>query len=286
MTEPAAIATSSFGALSAHAKDQLYLTGQGYVFTSPCVVTQASSFAASILIAIKQGSFELSVAGHRDCFEAVALKPRVKRGLRAEGVQLFHIGISPNHAHYHRFRGIPRPGHIALPRDAFAGYGAAFDLAYAGELMVDEATQLLDDVIGTTLRYLPRARPTDSRIERALEMLRNNPNYPLTELASAVGLSYDRMSHLFAEAVGLPLRSYLLWQKIHVVASLLGSDLTLTEVALAAGFTDSAHLSNAWQKAYGISPSYFFHSGCVNVHSVCQHRSAARALRGKVPPCP
>lgn len=286
MTGPVTITTPPFGTLAAQTKDQLYLIGRGYVFTSPWVVTEASCFSASITVALDQTPFELSVAGCSDLHRAVARKPLITRKLRAENVRLFSVGISPNHAQYHRFRGIARPGHLALPRDAYACFDAAFERAYTGKLTVSEATRLFDDVIHTTVRYLPKARPADARIERALEMLRQNPNYPLTQLAAAVGLSYDRMSHLFADSVGLPLRSYLLWQKLHTVASLLGSDLTLTEIALAAGFTDSAHLSNAWQKAYGTSPSYFFYSGCVNIHSICREYAVATAPHGKSPPCP
>jgi AraC-like DNA-binding protein len=31
---------------------------------------------------------------------------------------------------------------------------------------------------------------------------------------------------------------------------------TLTEIAQLAGFSDSAHLSRAWQRRYGLPPSY------------------------------
>lgn len=273
MRMPAATADHAFGVLSGHIKDQMYLLRRGHIFATPWVVTETTRFAGSILLTAKRDPFELSVGGVRGSYRAAAIKPMTTRHLRAENVQLVSIGISPNHRHYRRFRTIGCRGYLPLPREAYAAFDRAFESAYEGKLTTDEAAQLFEDLVELTVGFLPRARRADPRIERALEMLQENSHYPLTELAAAVGLSYDRMSHLFSEAVGLPLRSYLLWQKLHAVSSLLSSGLTLTEMAAAAGFTDSAHLSNAWQRTYGAPPSYFIHSGCVEIHS--QRRDVA-----------
>ncbi|OGI66804.1 MAG: hypothetical protein A2W18_01680 [Candidatus Muproteobacteria bacterium RBG_16_60_9] len=193
----------------------------------------------------------------------------VERTLHAENVPTIHVGISPNHRSYRRFRAIARPGCLAIERSAYQEQNAALEEAYHGQLSVEDATRLFEAIVSVSVSFLPNARRADSRIEHALEMLQENPSYPLKDLACAVGLSYDRMSYLFAETIGLPLRSYLLWQKLHKVASLLGCGKTLTEIALAAGFTDSAHLSNTYQKTYGITPSYFLKSDCVEIHSLC-----------------
>jgi AraC-like DNA-binding protein len=37
-----------------------------------------------------------------------------------------------------------------------------------------------------------------------------------------------------------------------------GSGRALTEIALASGFTDSAHLAKVWMRCYGASPSRHF----------------------------
>jgi AraC-like DNA-binding protein len=85
----------------------------------------------------------------------------------------------------------------------------------------------------------------------------------LKELAALLGLSYDRMSHLFSDAVGLPLRSYQLWQKAYNAAFLFESGRPLAEIAHATGFVDSAHLTRTWQNSYGINPSYTLDPNCV-----------------------
>jgi AraC family transcriptional regulator of arabinose operon len=276
----AATAAYPFGVLSAHMKDQMYLVRRGHVFTSPWVVSETTRFSASILLTAKRAPFEMSVAGRQDRYQAVAVKPLIKRHLRAEDVRLVSIGISPSHRHYRRFRvlGCPGPGYLALPRDAYTDFDPALEAAYNGELTIDEAQQLFEDVVNLTVTFFPSLKHADPRIEHALDMLQEKPHYPLTELAAATGLSYDRMSHLFADAVGLPLRSYTLWQKLRVASSLFHRGMTLTEIAIAAGFTDSAHLSNAWLKAYGASPSYFIHSDCVEVRAF-----PGRAARRPIP---
>lgn len=277
MTAPATTVNGAFGVLSAQMKDQMYLLRRGHLFASPWVVTETTRFSASILLTAKRAPFRMSVAEHTNEHLAVVVKPLVTRHLRAEDAQLISIGISPNHHQYRRFRAIGCPGFLPLPRDAYGAFNDTLQAAYRGELTIDAAAQLFEDVVTETLGFLPRARRADPRIERALEMLQENAHYPLTDLAAAVGLSYDRMSHLFADAVGLPLRSYLLWQKLHMVSSLLGSGMTLTEMAVAAGFTDSAHLSNAWQRAYGAPPSYFIYSDCVDIHSQRQTPASSSA---------
>ena len=85
------------------------------------------------------------------------------------------------------------------------------------------------------------------------------------ELADAVGLSYDRMSHLFSATVGLPLRSYQLSRKMHAVCKLAQSGLSLTDIAHTAGFADSSHFSRVWLKAFGAPPSFFFGGQYVDV---------------------
>ena len=90
----------------------------------------------------------------------------------------------------------------------------------------------------------------------AIERLDQDPQLPLEDLADETGLSYDRMSHLFSESMGLPLRSYTLSLKIHTAARLVGTGLNMTDIAHAAGFSDSSHFSRVWLRAYGGTPSY------------------------------
>lgn len=137
--------------------------------------------------------------------------------------------------------------------------------AWHGLLKIEQAYELFESIIDRTLPHLPMGKRSDPRIERALQVLQANPSYPLAELAPKLQISSDHLSRLFAQIVGLPWRSYLLWQKVRMAAFLIGKGLKLTDAAIRAGFVDSAHLSKTWQQAFGASPTYFFHSDCVQV---------------------
>jgi AraC-like DNA-binding protein len=88
-------------------------------------------------------------------------------------------------------------------------------------------------------------------IEKHLEQGR-----PRLELAAkAAGLSPSRLTHLFSEVVGLPFRRYVLWARVKRVVRLVGQGANLTDAAIAAGFSDQAHLSRTFRDMVGLRPS-------------------------------
>ncbi|WP_343073486.1 helix-turn-helix transcriptional regulator [Pyxidicoccus fallax] len=100
----------------------------------------------------------------------------------------------------------------------------------------------------------PPAHPAIKKLLRLLpESLEGDVR--LSTLASQVGLSAGRLSHLFGAEVGLPLRPYVLWLRLHRAAAELREGASLTRAAHAAGFTDSAHLSHAFRRTFGLNPS-------------------------------
>lgn len=103
-------------------------------------------------------------------------------------------------------------------------------------------------------------RTLDSRIGDCLALIRARLDQPirLSSLAGALNMSPSWLSHQFTEQVGMPLRRYVLWQRLWraVESALKGG--TLTESAHAAGFSDSAHLSRTFRKNFGVAPSFLF----------------------------
>lgn len=77
----------------------------------------------------------------------------------------------------------------------------------------------------------------------------------LTEAAGRAGVSPTRLTHVFTREVGIPFRRFVLWTRLKhaVAATQAGHDLT--EAAVAAGFSDSAHLSRTFRAMFGLSPS-------------------------------
>jgi AraC-like DNA-binding protein len=103
-------------------------------------------------------------------------------------------------------------------------------------------------------------RMLDSRIVDSLALIRSRLDQPvhLSALAAALNMSPSWLSHQFTEQVGMPLRRYVLWQRLWraVESALKGS--TLTEAAHTAGFSDSSHLSRTFRSNFGVAPSFLF----------------------------
>jgi AraC family transcriptional regulator len=75
-------------------------------------------------------------------------------------------------------------------------------------------------------------------------------------LSSALGLSRSHFSRAFRKATGEAPRVYISRLRIQRAMSLMREDdISLSDIALAAGFADHAHFSNAFRRATGATPS-------------------------------
>jgi len=97
----------------------------------------------------------------------------------------------------------------------------------------------------------------DARIVRLVRALPDQIDAPPTAsgLAAQMGLSTSRFVHLFRESTGIPYRRYVLWLRLVEAVRAMGRGRSLTEVAHAAGFADSAHMSRTFRRMFGIAPS-------------------------------
>jgi len=100
----------------------------------------------------------------------------------------------------------------------------------------------------------------DQRIERIIELIQGtiSENLSLSELAEAANISPSRLTQLFKEQTGLPVRRYRLWYRLYITAFKIGQGMNLTESAAAAGFTDSPHFIRTSRSMLGIKPSCVF----------------------------
>lgn len=104
---------------------------------------------------------------------------------------------------------------------------------------------------------LPQRAPCDSRIVASLRAIDAAPHVFTTigQAAQIAGLSVPRFQHLLKAETGTSFRRYRLWRRMAVVARALAEGQTLTNAALDAGFSSSAHLSAAFRTMFGIKPS-------------------------------
>ena len=105
----------------------------------------------------------------------------------------------------------------------------------------------------------------DLRIRQALRYMSVHYQQPivLSDVAQAVGLSPGYFSSLFKVTVGLSFRDQLC--RFRVEASkrlLLGSDYSLTDIAVATGFADQSHFCKVFRRVVGLPPGrYRSHTG-------------------------
>lgn len=248
-------------------QDHLYLLGRGrllHAFHAFRASAPIRRFAAQIVISLTDEPIRLTVEGRKDTYHAVAIKPRASRICVMQHGLGFQL--APWHPVFRRFRGIDASGALGYERELFRPFDTDFEAAFRGELPADQAASLFDQVLDIIVDHLPKPEPLDPRISKVVELLNRDPRYPLQKLAATVGLSYFRLSHLFADEIGIPIRSYQVWRKVYAAARLL-PQMSITEAARQAGFTDPAHLSRAFERLHAESPSYYMNSRYVNVIS-------------------
>jgi AraC-like DNA-binding protein len=97
----------------------------------------------------------------------------------------------------------------------------------------------------------------DERVAHALSLIKGNyaQNISVNDVASQVGLSVPRLTQLFKQVTGVPIRRFRLWHRIFATAAKLTEGYTLTEAALASGFSDYAQCSRVYRELCGASPS-------------------------------
>lgn len=105
----------------------------------------------------------------------------------------------------------------------------------------------------------PMAAPAgDERVRRCLLLMEQNMTVPLpmTEIATRLRLSVRQLERLFQDTLGLgPTAAYRDLRLRYAVWLLETTRQGITEVAHQAGFTDGAHFSNQFRRAFGRPPS-------------------------------
>jgi transcriptional regulator of acetoin/glycerol metabolism/AraC-like DNA-binding protein len=80
----------------------------------------------------------------------------------------------------------------------------------------------------------------------------------LAELASIAGLSVFHFARQFKQSAGVTPHSYLVQRRVERAQDLLArTDLALSEIAVAAGFSDQSHLARHFRQMLGTTPREF-----------------------------
>ena len=193
---------------------------------------------------------------------SVLIPPGCLHAIQVEGAIMAILFLEPESDHYAKLRDIMQDG------DGQCLYGLANEndvISLLRDLYQhhqDAATthQLLNQIINFNPKIRSIYHDLDMRINRVIQLIKEDPSqsYSVEELADRVHLSPTRLVHLFKEQAGVPIRRFRQWNRMKSVVEYVAAGQTLTDAALNAGFSDSAHLSRAFRNMFGIKPSFLF----------------------------
>jgi AraC family transcriptional regulator of arabinose operon len=240
-------------------RDCCYVLGyHGFVYAGHNTASGTTvRHAGVLLLSTDYTPIRVSVRGRPEVSApAMVVPPRVARSLDARGVPLLSFNVMPSHEAFHVFIAMQQPGVVLLDRHAFNQFDEQLLSMHRGEMPFTRVESCFEEVVAEAVRQLPPAMPADPKALEMIRALDADPQLTLEALAQRFGRSTQAMSRLFSSAVGLSVRDYQSWLKQRRVYDLLYfSQRSLTDVAYAAGFSDSPQFSRAYQRWYGKSPS-------------------------------
>src|SRR6185312_11539217 len=130
----------------------------------------------------------------------------------------------------------------------------ALDVRVPLEPTPAEARAVLGAILGA-LDVPESPGPRHPATRRMCAYLDASGHVDLASLSEEAGLSPRQMRHTFARDVGLSMRAYLRWKRLHRAVAAVETGASLSAAAAAAGFADSAHLSRVFRAQFGITPS-------------------------------
>ncbi|UUZ78762.1 helix-turn-helix transcriptional regulator [Paenibacillus sp. P26] len=79
-----------------------------------------------------------------------------------------------------------------------------------------------------------------------------------SHIAEHFGYNAKYLSHLFSKVAGVPLKRFILQQKIEAASSLLtDTNMTINEIALQLGYNDSQHFMKSFKQMTNLTPTGF-----------------------------
>jgi AraC-like DNA-binding protein len=120
------------------------------------------------------------------------------------------------------------------------------------------------DAIGTFEKLAPAPPPHGGLSPGALRRVREYVEAHLSEstdlarLASVAGLSIHHFARGFKQSAGLAPHHYLTQKRVERAQEMLAhTDLPLSEIAYAVGFSDQSHLARHFRRMLGVTPGQF-----------------------------
>jgi len=127
-------------------------------------------------------------------------------------------------------------------------------------LVVDGFFRALVVALARVSHTRVRNKPRRAAIARAVDYMDEHyaEDLRIADLVRLTGLSHAQFDRLFHEQMSIPPRAYLLQVRVnHAATLLLGTDKSITTIALEVGFNDSSYFTKAFRRATSMTPRAF-----------------------------
>jgi AraC-like DNA-binding protein len=191
---------------------------------------------------------------------AAVIAPDHPHRIEGADVPLWLLLMAPELPHIRALaHALTKPAHVGVPEEdgLIAAAQRVWNAEGASCLEARKAANRMLDLLGTPAWKAPE--PLDPRVAKTLDRMRTSDGQRASaaDLARQVHLSTSRLSHLFKNQVGIPMRRHLLWLRLIEAVRAMLAPSSFTMAAHAAGFADAAHLSRTFRRMFGLSPSDF-----------------------------
>lgn len=134
---------------------------------------------------------------------------------------------------------------------------SAFRRMTDSRLDQQQAKQLLHNILCIPQADAPSCVEVDPRVVVLVELIRRDPTVTHTGqcLANRVNVSETTMQRLFKAATGVTVRRFRLWHRLFLTASLVAGGRSITDAAVASGFSDASHFNHVFKEMIGMNPS-------------------------------
>lgn len=244
-----------------HFRNHLYVWDDRFLYVTPGMTSEITQrHTVTLLVALDEPGFVLgNTEGEQKRYQAALVARHTPRSLDASQTRLLSLNFDPQSYEYHALSQLlgsqPVRSVILKPGVINAENMQQIGCGQHGQAALFRLTSNLPRAISG---YRPMALNIDMRTLHIAQKIKKE--LPLTssvaELAADVGLSADRLSHLFSDKLGIPIKSYILWARMRRAIDLIVKGEPLVAVAHDAGFSDSAHLTRTIRQFFGFTPSF------------------------------
>lgn len=255
---------------------KIYYWPCSLLLTAPALLLDRPTgpLSATLRIACRE-PYTIEVANETLVTRASLVAPRAERKriiAPRSDIALFYLPLqAPRHAALRKLIGERQL--IELPITLFEPLLPRIRAAMQQVQAPSEIKALTRDVVeAVTGEPVPEHEEMDPRIAKACAVLDELPlcESNISTVAQRVHLSSSRLRELFREQVGCTIGEYARWRATWRAVLNWKRGLTLTEVALEAGFHDLSHADKAINEVFGINPSTLINPQFVTLIN-CEH---------------